>query len=48
MVAEKFQIVGVKITGKFLLMSHRKTLPQILIITLQAGGDYPFPPGSVF
>ena len=44
MAAEKFQILGVKITGKYicelkswiclvLLMSPSKTLPQILIIT---------------
>ena len=59
MVADKFQIYGVKITGKyiceskswicsFLLMPLSKTLPQFFIIIPQAEGNYPFLPNNVF
>ena len=61
MIAEKFQIYSVKITGKyicqskkkkgicpFLLMPPTKTLSPVFISTLQAEGNYPFLPNSVF
>ena len=58
-VAEKFQIYGVRITGKyicesknwiysFLLMPTSKTLPQVFIIILQTEGNCPFLPNNVF
>ena len=58
MVAEKFQIYSVKITGKyicetknwiysFLFVPRSKTLPQVFIITPQAEGNYPFLPNCV-
>ena len=58
MLVEKFEIYGVKITGKnicelkkwacsFLLMPPNKSLTQVLIIP-QAEGKYPFPPNNVF
>ena len=59
MVVENFQIYSVKITGKyicesknwicsFLLMPTNNTLPQVLIINLQAEGNYPFPQNNIF
>ena len=59
MVAKKFQIYGVNITGKYicgskkwicsvLLMPPTKSLPQIFIIMPQAEGNYPFLPNSIF
>ena len=58
MVVEKFQIYGVRITREyicesknwicsFLLMPLSKNLPQVLIITTQAEGNYPFSLNSV-
>ena len=54
MVAKKFQIYCVKITGKHIcesvIFAHapNKMLPQVLIITPQAEGNYPIPLNSVF
>ena len=58
-VVEKFQILGVKITGKyicelkswiclFLLMSPSKILPQILIITTPGWRKLPISPQTMF
>ena len=59
MVAEKFQIHGVKIIAKciceskywicsILLMSQAKISPRFLSLPLQAGGKYPFPQHNLF
>ena len=58
MFAEKFQIYGIKVTGKyicesknwicsFLLMYPSKTFPQVLLISPQAEGNYKFLLNSV-
>ena len=62
MIAEKFQIYSVKITGKYICESKKKqwnlsifthaskqiSLSPVFISTLQAEGNYPFLPNSVF
>ena len=60
MIAEKFQIDSVKITGKYICQSKKKVesvhfysclqpkLSPAFISTLQAEGNYPFLPNSVF
>ena len=59
MVAEKFQIHGVKITGKCIcelknricsiyLCPQAKISPSFLSLPLQAGGNYSFPPHNFF
>ena len=60
MIAEKFQIYSVKITGKYICQSKKKKesvhfysclqpkLSPVFISTLQAEGNYPFLPNSVF
>ena len=59
MIAEKFQIHGVKITGKNICKqknqsAHFYSCPQakpsskILLSPIQAERNYPFPPNKVF
>ena len=54
MIGQKFQIYGVKITGKYICESKKmnlfnfthdpsRTLPQVLTISPQAEGNYSFP-----